>query len=140
MKYILIAIILVAISCSTKAQQTDTIKESKADTAIVDSPSTPPEFPGGLPKLYRYLSRIARYPAKAKEYNIQGKVILMFVIKKDGSISDITVKKSVSPELDNETIRVIKLVPKFIPGKNKNGDPVRCYYEFPFTWSLQQVN
>src|SRR5579872_5874 len=137
MKPILITIAFLAVFSVAKAQQTDTIKRSGVDTSIVDNPAKPPEFPGGLPKLYRYLSRIVRYPAKAKENNTQGIVILTFVVEKDGSISHIKVKNSVSPELDNETVRVIKLAPKFNPGKNQNGAPVRCYYDFPFSYKLQ---
>lgn len=137
MKPTLITIALLAIFTIASAQKQDTVKTANADTTIVDNPAKPPEFPGGLPKLYRQLSKIVRYPRKAKEYNIQGKVILTFVVEKDGSITNIKVKQKVSPELDNETVRVIKLAPKFTPGKNQNGEPVRCYYDFPFTYTLQ---
>lgn len=137
MKPVLITIALLTIFTVARAEKQDTVKTTNTDTTIVDNPAKSPEFPGGLPKLYRYLSKIVRYPAKAKEYNIQGKVVLTFVVEKDGSISNIKVKNSVSPELDNETVRVIKLAPKFIPGKNQNGEPVRCYFDFPFTYTLQ---
>lgn len=137
MKPVLITIALLTIFTVARAEKQDTVKTTNTDTTIVDNPAKSPEFSGGLPKLYRYLSKIVRYPAKAKEYNIQGKVVLTFVVEKDGSISNIKVKNSVSPELDNETVRVIKLAPKFIPGKNQNGEPVRCYFDFPFTYTLQ---
>lgn len=137
MKPLLILIALVAIFSTARAQQTDTVKNNIADTAIVVNPATPPEFPGGKPKLYNALARIVRYPAKAKENNIQGKVILNFVIEKDGSITNIQVKQSVSPELDNEIIRAVKLLPKFDPGKNQTGEPVRAVYELPFNYSIQ---
>jgi outer membrane biosynthesis protein TonB len=59
-------------------------------------------------------------------------------VEKDGSVTNVKVKQSISPELGAETVRVIKLLPKFNPGKNKNGEPVRCNYgDFPFTYALQ---
>ena len=137
MKKTLITLIMLVSFTLVKAQQIDTVKKNSADTTVVDNPATPPEFPGGMPKLNKALFKFVHYPDKAKEYNIQGKVILTFVIEKDGSISNIKVKKSVAPILDDEVIRIIKLVPKFNPGKDQDGVPVRCYYDLPYSFTLK---
>jgi TonB family protein len=140
MKPILITIAFFTLCSATKAQQTDSVKKSSADTTIYDNPATPPEFPGGRTKLYAALYKNVHYPAKAKEDNIQGIVVLDIVIEKDGSITNISVKKSVAPVLDNEVIRIVKLLPKFIPGKDKNGQPVRCYFDLPYSFTLVTDN
>ncbi|HLN20333.1 MAG TPA: energy transducer TonB [Bacteroidales bacterium] len=95
-----------------------------------------PEFPGGPAELLKTIARNLKYPDAAIENNIQGKVVLKFVVNTDGSIDRITLLRGVDPELDNEAIRVIGGLPKFRPGK-QNGIPVPVWYTIPVSFRLQ---
>lgn len=96
-----------------------------------------PEFPGGMKELMGYLSRSIKYPAKARQENKMGKSHISFVVEKDGSISDVTVAKSSgNQELDEESLRVVKSMPKWNPGK-QSGKAVRVRFTLPITFRLQ---
>ncbi len=95
-----------------------------------------PSFPGGTKKLMDYLNKNIRYPEALAETCIQGRVIISFVVEKDGSISDIKVAKSLDPLLDEEAVRVVSGMPKWNPGK-QNGVTVRVKYTVPVTFRLQ---
>ena len=86
--------------------------------------------------MYMFLSRNIRYPEEAAKNNIQGRVVVQFVVKKDGSIGDVKVVRGVNPDLDAEAIRVIKSMPDFEPGK-MNGEPVNVWYTLPLSFKLQ---
>ena len=83
------------------------------------------------------LSKNIKYPVIAQENGIQGKVILGFVVTKSGAISDVTVLRSLDPSCDKEAIRVVKLLPKWIPGK-QNGENVNVRYTLPVVFRLQE--
>ena len=87
-------------------------------------------------ELMKYLNTHMKYPVVAEENGIQGRVICTFVVERDGSITDVKVIKSVDPSLDKEAIRVLKSMPKWIPGK-QNGSAVRVKYTVPVTFRLQ---
>ena len=95
-----------------------------------------PEFPGGMDKLMEYLSKNIKYPSIAQENNIQGRVIVEFVVNTDGSIVEPKVMRSVDTSLDNEAMRVIKSMPKWNPGKQR-GKAVRVRYTVPVLFRLQ---
>lgn len=95
------------------------------------------EFPGGQAALMRWLSNNIRYPESAQQNDIQGRVVVKFVVEKDGSIGQATIAKGVDKDLDREAIRVVKKMPKWQPGKN-NGVAVRSYFNLPVTFKLQQ--
>jgi len=94
-----------------------------------------PSFPGGTKKLMDYLNKNIRYPEALAETCIQGRVIISFVVEKDGSISDIKVAKSLDPLLDKEAVRVVSGMPNWNPGK-QNGVTVRVKYTVPVTFRL----
>ena len=94
-----------------------------------------PEFPGGDEAMKIFIQKNIHYPDVAKENNIQGKVVVGFVVNENGSVSDVTVKKGVSKELDAEAIRVVRLMPKFKPGKQK-GEAVKVLYILPIMFKL----
>lgn len=94
-----------------------------------------PEFPGGTEALLEYLRSNLNYPKNCKENKIQGRVLVTFVVNKDGSISDAEVVKSVDPELDAEALRVINGMPTWTPGKQK-GETVRVKFTVPITFLL----
>jgi TonB family protein len=95
-----------------------------------------PSFPGGDAELMKFLYGHMKYPAVAEENGIQGKVIVNFIVERDGSISNAQIKKSVDPSLDKEAIRLIKSMPRWIPGK-QDGIEVRAKYTVPVSFRLQ---
>ena len=111
-------------------------KPKEEETKVFDVVEQMPSFPGGDAELMKFLSTHIKYPVVAEENGIQGRVIATFVVERDGSISDVKVIKSVDPSLDKEAIRVLKSMPKWIPGK-QNGSAVRVKYTVPVTFRLQ---
>ncbi len=95
-----------------------------------------PSFPGGQGALMQFLSSNIKYPVVAQENDVQGRVIVGFVVEKDGSITDVKVMRSVDPSLDREAQRVVKAMPKWKPGK-QNGSAVRVKYTVPVVFRLQ---
>ncbi|HEY6160943.1 MAG TPA: energy transducer TonB, partial [Bacteroidia bacterium] len=95
------------------------------------------DFPGGMTELYRFLQMNIHYPQKERDQGIQGKVFITFVIEKDGSISDVTVIKGVpgGKALDDEAMRVIKMMPNWNPGR-QDGKTVRVKYALPIKFTL----
>lgn len=94
-----------------------------------------PKFPGGQKNLLSWLSNNINYPLEAYKAGIEGIVVVQFVIKNDGSVGDVTVVISVDPLLDNEAVRVIKAMPKWIPGK-QYGKPVNVRLTLPITFKI----
>ena len=95
-----------------------------------------PSFPGGQGALMAFLNSNIKYPVVAQENGVQGRVIVGFVVERDGSITDVKVMRSVDPSLDREAQRVIKAMPKWKPGK-QNGSAVRVKYTVPVVFRLQ---
>ena len=95
-----------------------------------------PSFPGGQGALMSYLASNIKYPVVAQENGVQGRVIVSFVVERDGSISDVKVARSVDPSLDREAQRVVKSMPRWSPGK-QNGSTVRVKYTVPVVFRLQ---
>ena len=94
-----------------------------------------PEYPGGPAECMKFLAQNIRYPKKARENGIQGRVVVQFVVDKDGSIDDIKIVKSVSWELNDEAKRVVKRMPKFKPG-TIGGEPVRMRFTMPIMFRV----
>jgi protein TonB len=95
-----------------------------------------PAYPGGIESFYNYLRNTIRYPAVAKENNVQGKVFVSFVVEKDGSLTDIKVVRGIGSGCDEEAVRVLKSSKKWNPGI-QNGRPVRVAYTMPISFALQ---
>lgn len=94
-----------------------------------------PEFPGGIVEFMKWLTKTLRYPVLAQQQKIQGKVVVAFIINKDGTITDQKVITSVSPELDREALRVVRIMPKWKPGEDR-GKPCRTYFCIPINFKL----
>lgn len=94
------------------------------------------EFPGGTAAMMKWLNNNVRYPESAQQNDIQGRVIVKFVVEKDGSIGKAEILKGVDRDLDREALRVVKKMPKWQPGKN-NGVAVRSYFNLPVVFKLQ---
>ncbi|GHT01330.1 cell envelope biogenesis protein TonB [Bacteroidia bacterium] len=96
----------------------------------------PPSFPGGDKEMMKWLQDNISYPVIAQEQGIQGRVILRFVVGPDGSVGQVEVQRSLDPSCDKEAQRVVKKMPKWIPGK-QNGNAVYVYYTLPVLFKLQ---
>ncbi len=117
-------------------------QEQSAETIPTDSDKVydvvehMPQFPGGPAALMQYLGSNIKYPEEAEKKGIQGRVVCTFIVEKDGSITELKIKNSVNPLLDKEAVRVIKIMPRWIPGRHK-GKTVRVEYAVPITFRLQ---
>ena len=108
------------------------VEETKIFTVVEQMPM----YPGGDAALMGYLRDNIHYPTVAAENGIQGRVVVGFVVERDGSITDVKVLRSVDPSLDREAMRVVKSMPRWTPGK-QNGSAVRVKYQVPVTFRLQ---
>lgn len=98
-----------------------------------------PTFPGGEAALMKWLQSHINYPTVAMENNVQGKVIVQFVVTKTGKVGEVKVVRSVDRDLDKEAVRVCKSLPDFVPGR-MNGQAVNVWYTLPVTFKLQGAN
>ena len=103
---------------------------------VFDAVEEMPSFPGGQAALMSFLSSNIKYPVVAQENGVQGRVIVGFVVERDGSITDVKVMRSVDPSLDREAQRVVRAMPRWKPGK-QNGSAVRVKYTVPVVFRLQ---
>lgn len=116
--------------------QTPVTKTGTDDDKVYNAVEVMPKFPGGMTELIKYLSDNIRYPEAAVKSKKEGRVIVQFVVCKDGSVGDITVLKGVSTELDAEAVRVVGTMPKWEPGL-VDGKPVNVKYTLPISFSLK---
>lgn len=114
--------------------QTDTTKKKKTWDCM---PETMPQFPGGKLMLMKYLADNIKYPASSVKAKKQGRVVVTFIVQKDGSVTHAKIAKSIDPELDAEALRIVKGMPKWTPG-TQNGKPVSVRYMVPVKFSLQK--
>ena len=144
----------VAVGTENKEGTKDRLAEAvRSDIAVAAPPPPPapkpevsnkvfdvveemPHFPGGLAALQAFLSSNTKYPVVAQENGVQGRVIVSFVVERDGSITDVKVVRSVDPSLDREATRVVRSMPRWSPGK-QNGSAVRVKYTVPVVFRLQ---
>lgn len=121
-----LGILLGGLSAQEDAPSNDTVFN------IVDEM---PQFPGGDQALMKYIAENIKYPQEAKDKEIAGRVFLAFVVEKDGSVSNVEVKRGIGGGCDDEAVRVVKAMPKWKPGKQK-GEPVRVSYMLPVNFKL----
>jgi protein TonB len=128
----------------TNGDVNDTVARVVVITEEIGEPSEPepffvveemPEFPGGNKALLEYISNNLVYPGEALENSIQGRVILQFIVREDGSVGRIELLKGVDPLLDQEAMRVISSLPRLKPGK-QNGVPVPVWFSVPVNFQL----
>jgi TonB family protein len=124
-----------ALIITTVKHQKEIDNELASHPDVFDKVAEAPQFPGGMAGMMQYLSSNIRYPEDAKEAGAQGRVIVSFIIEKDGSISNAKVAKSTYSSLDDEALRVVSAMPKWIPGK-QNGEAVRVKYSVPVSFRL----
>lgn len=120
----------------TKGKEiTETQIKSVPDSVVFQVVEEMPDFPGGMKALMDYLSKNVKYPVEAHAIGAQGRVIVSFTVKKDGSIADTKVERSVNPYLDKEAMRVIAAMPKWQPGKQR-GEAVNVRFTVPVAFRL----
>ena len=112
------------------------VQEESDEGEIFEVVEQNPQFPGGDAALMAWLTKNLKYPSVAQENGIQGRVMVSFVVNKDGSIVDPKIIRSVDPSLDKEAIRVVSAMPKWTPGRQR-GKTVRVKYSLPVTFRLQ---
>ncbi|MCM1094017.1 MAG: energy transducer TonB [Muribaculaceae bacterium] len=110
------------------------VEENKVFNAVEQMP----QFPGGDAELLKYIQQHLKYPPVAAENNIQGRVIVQFVVTKTGKVGEVKIARGKDPDLDKEAMRVVKTLPDFIPGK-MNGQAVAVWYTLPITFKLQGI-
>ena len=118
-------------------EKKEPVKEVKEE--VFRSVEQMPTFPGGDAALMKYLSSHIQYPTMAAENNVQGKVVVQFVVTKTGKVGEVKVVRSVDKDLDREAVRVCKSLPNIVPGR-QNGQPVSVWYTLPVTFKLQGAN
>ena len=111
-------------------------KEEPQEEVVFQVVEEMPQFPGGLSEAMKFLAKNIKYPVEAQQAKIEGRVIVRFVVGRDGSVSNVEVVRGVSPELDAEAVRVVSLMPKWIPGKQR-GKAVAVKYTMPIMFRLQ---
>lgn len=112
-----------------------TLQTAKDGQTVEENPDKWPDFPGGQKKLFKWLSANIKYPKEAQANKEQGRVIVRFVIDKDGKVMDAKVVRSISPSLNKEALRLIEAMPRWKPGE-KDGQPVAVRFTLPITFRL----
>ena len=129
----------------TREFKNEVVVEEKAEQPkevveqVFKSVEQMPQFPGGEAALMKYLASHINYPPMAAENNVQGKVIVQFVVDKTGKVGEVAVVRSVDKDLDREAVRVCQSLPKFTPGR-QNGRAVSVWYTLPIQFKLQGTN
>ena len=112
------------------------LAERKDTINVYDCVEQMPSFPGGSQKLKEFIEENLRYPKALEETCLQGRVIVRFIVERNGKLSNVKVVKSVHPALDKEALRIVKLMPRWIPGR-QNGITVRVKYYIPIIFRLK---
>lgn len=123
--------ILLMVNTNAMAQN-----KKAANDKVLEKAEVMPEFPGGDQAMMDFVAKNVQYPQEARDKEISGRVLVGFIVEKDGSIGDVKVVKGIGGGCDEEAVRVVKAMPKWKPGKDK-GKPVRVSYVMPFTFKLQ---
>ena len=140
-KSLLLSIFAVTLfSTVSYAQYNSNESATKSNDEIFTSAAQFPEFPGGVTALMSFINKNIRYPQAAQDNGIQGKVVVQFVVEKDGSVGEVKVARGVDPDLDQEAVRVCKMLTGFTPGRNRDGDPVRVWFTLPVTFKLTSTD
>ena len=130
----LILMSFMAVCCLMTANAQKTVV-SQTNQKVYDKVEQMPEYPGGMPAMIEFLQTNIKYPEDAVKQKVEGRVMVQFVVETDGSISDVHVAKQVFPSLDAEAIRVVQVMPKWVPGR-ENGKVVRVKYNLPIVFRM----
>ncbi len=109
-----------------------------AGAVAQELPAKRAEYPGGLNALYQFLQTELQYPKEARDQNIQGTVLVEFIIDKEGNVTNVNVLKSAHPLLDAEAVRVCRAMPQWTPAQDGEGKYVKSTYQLPFTFQYEE--
>ena len=121
-----------------KEKTTQTHKDTTTGDKVYEVCEQMPIFEGGDAALMKYLTDSVKYPELTKKHGVQGRVVIGFIVEKDGSLTDVKVLRAVDRALDAEALRVVKGMPKWIPG-SQNGQHVRVKYNVPVPFRLEPM-
>ena len=133
-KMILLSMMAVLGLMTANAQKTVV---SQSNKNVYDQVEQMPEYPGGMSAMIEFLQTNIKYPEDAIKQEVGGRVMVMFVVETDGTLSNVRVARNVFPSLDAEAVRVVKTMPKWKPGKEK-GRLVRVNYTLPVVFSIKK--
>ena len=141
MKNLILSILLLSSTALVNAQEEETLKVITQDEVDPDNPTFTiveemPSFPGGEQELFKYLGKNIKYPKKAKKKGVEGVVYANFVVDTTGEITNVKILRGIGGGCDKETIRVIKKMPNWKPGKQR-GENVRVSYNLPIRYTLK---
>lgn len=135
MQRLSLILFILCLSFFVKAQKNNAAKVA-SDTSIIVDPIEPiPHFPGGQKAWNNFLKRHLRWPDKSGTIDVQGKVIVSFMVEKDGKLTNIKILRSLESLFDKEALRVVKISPNWIPAK-QNGKTIRCSYYIPISFNI----
>ena len=121
-----------------KVEKAQTHKDTTTDDKVYEVCEQMPTYEGGGAVLLKYLTDSVKYPELAKKHGVQGRVVIGFIVEKDGSLTNVKVLRAVDRALDAEALRVVKGMPKWIPGR-QNEQRVRVKYNVPVSFRLEPM-
>jgi len=128
--------LIVLLGCKPNKQVINHAKSDQHQDEVMVTVDEMPEYPGGIVALTNFMAQTVRYPVEAQRKGIQGRVYVSFVVEKNGSVGVVKIARGVYPDLDAEAMRVVNLLPKWKPGKQK-GKLVRVSYTVPINFALR---
>lgn len=126
--YLSSSVLILSISLFIQTEKETTAKKNDKDIFVTVEQM--PQFPGGEMEMHKFINENLKYPKISQEEALQGRVTIRFIVTKTGEISDITVVRSIASSFDQEVVRVVKAMPKWIPGK-QDGKEVDVYFTLP---------
>lgn len=135
MKKIAFLLFAALLSTTTITAQKTVVSMRQSDEKVFNTVEVMPEFPGGVDSLMTFLMRTIKYPKEAMDKGIQGRVVVRFVVEKDGQVSEPEILRSVFPVFNEEALRVIRCMPKWKPGM-QSGKVVRVFFTLPISFRL----
>ena len=135
MKKIAFLLLVALMSTTTITAQKTVISKNQPSEPVFEVVEQMPVFPGGQDSLMTFLMRTMKYPKEAMDKGIEGRVLVKFIVEKDGLVNEATITKSVYPALDEEALRVVRYMPRWQPGK-QSGKNVRVFFTLPISFRL----
>ena len=135
MKRLIFLSLMAAFSLATVQAQKTVVSQKEQKPEVFMVVENMPEYPGGNEAMIAFFAKNMKYPADAQKNKVQGRVLVTFVVERDGTITDVQVAKPTFPSLDDEAMRLVKKMPKWKPGTQR-GVPVRVKFTLPVVFKL----
>ena len=135
MKRLILLSLMAAFSLATVQAQKTVVSQKEQKPEVFMVVENMPEYPGGNEAMFAFFAKNMKYPADAQKNKVQGRVLVTFVVERDGTLTDVQVAKPTFPSLDDEAMRLVKKMPKWKPGTQR-GVPVRVKFTLPVVFKL----